>query len=45
MFVLHQVGAAVAAYGAGFTRTIEGTYAPAFVTSGVPASSPGCCAC
>jgi sugar phosphate permease len=35
MFVAHQVGAALAAYGAGLTRTVEGTYAPAFVTSGV----------
>lgn len=34
MFVAHQVGAAIAAYGAGLTRTIEGTYAPAFLTSG-----------
>jgi sugar phosphate permease len=35
MFVAHQIGAALAAYGAGLTRTVEGTYAPAFVTSGV----------
>jgi sugar phosphate permease len=35
MFVAHQVGAALAAYGAGLTRTVEGTYAPAFVTSGI----------
>jgi len=31
----HQVGAAIAAYGAGLTRTVEGTYAPAFISSGV----------
>jgi sugar phosphate permease len=35
MFVAHQVGAAIAAYGAGLTRTVEGTYAPAFISSGV----------
>jgi MFS family permease len=35
MFVLHQVGAAAAAYGAGLTRTVEGTYVPAFMASGV----------
>jgi sugar phosphate permease len=35
MFVAHQVGAAVAAYGAGLTRTVEGTYSPAFVASGL----------
>jgi sugar phosphate permease len=35
MFVAHQVGGAVAAYGAGLTRTVEGTYVPAFLTSGV----------
>jgi predicted MFS family arabinose efflux permease len=34
MFVAHQIGAAVAAYGAGVTRTLEGTYAPAFALSG-----------
>jgi predicted MFS family arabinose efflux permease len=34
MFVAHQVGAAIAAYGAGVTRTLEGTYAPAFALSG-----------
>ncbi len=34
MFVLHQVGAAAAAYGAGLTRTVEGTYVPAFMASG-----------
>jgi predicted MFS family arabinose efflux permease len=34
MFVAHQVGAAIAAYGAGVTRTLEGTYAPAFGLSG-----------
>jgi hypothetical protein len=35
MFVAHQVGAAVAAYGAGLTRTVEGTYAPTFLTPGM----------
>jgi hypothetical protein len=35
MFVAHQIGAATAAYGAGQTRTIEGTYVPAFLTSGL----------
>jgi MFS family permease len=34
MFVAHQIGAAIAAYGAGVTRTLEGTYAPAFGLSG-----------
>ena len=34
MFVAHQVGAAVALYGAGLARTVEGTYVPAFLTSG-----------
>jgi predicted MFS family arabinose efflux permease len=34
MFVAHQMGAAIAAYGAGVTRTLEGTYAPAFALSG-----------
>jgi predicted MFS family arabinose efflux permease len=34
MFVAHQVGAAIAAYGAGLTRTLDGTYAPAFALSG-----------
>jgi predicted MFS family arabinose efflux permease len=34
MFVAHQIGAAIAAYGAGVTRTLEGTYAPAFALSG-----------
>jgi sugar phosphate permease len=34
MFVAHQIGASVAAYGAGVTRTLEGTYAPAFAISG-----------
>jgi sugar phosphate permease len=33
--VAHQVGAAVAAYGTGLTRTVEGTYAPTFLTSGM----------
>jgi sugar phosphate permease len=35
MFVAHQIGGAVAAYGAGLTRTVEGTYVPAFLTSGL----------
>ncbi len=35
MFVVHQIGASVAAYGAGLTRTLDGTYAPAFALSGV----------
>ena len=35
MFVAHQIGAALAAYGAGWTRTLNGTYAPAFVVSGM----------
>jgi sugar phosphate permease len=35
MFVAHQVGASLAAFGAGLTRTIDGTYAPAFALSGL----------
>ena len=35
MFVAHQVGASIAAYGAGLTRTLDGTYAPAFALSGI----------
>ena len=35
MFVAHQIGAAVAAYGAGLTRTVDGSYGLAFVISGV----------
>ena len=35
MFVAHQAGAAIAVFGAGLTRTIEGTYVPAFLISGV----------
>lgn len=35
MFVAHQIGAAVAAFGAGLTRTLDGTYAPAFALSGM----------
>ncbi len=34
MFVAHQLGASIAAYGAGLTRTLDGTYAPAFALSG-----------
>lgn len=35
MFVAHQIGASVAAFGAGLTRTLDGTYAPAFALSGI----------
>ncbi len=35
MFVGHQIGASIAAYGAGLTRTLDGTYAPAFALSGI----------
>lgn len=35
MFVAHQLGASIAAYGAGLTRTLDGTYAPAFALSGL----------
>jgi hypothetical protein len=35
IFAGHQIGAAAAAYGAGLTRTLLGTYLPAFFTSGV----------
>jgi hypothetical protein len=35
MFLAHQVGASAAAFGAGVTRTLDGTYAPAFALSGV----------
>jgi hypothetical protein len=35
MFVAHQVGASAAAFGAGLTRTLDGTYAPAFALSGI----------
>jgi sugar phosphate permease len=35
MFVGHQVGASIAAYGAGLARTLDGTYAPAFALSGL----------
>lgn len=31
----HQIGAALAAYGAGIVREVAGSYAPAFVASGV----------
>jgi sugar phosphate permease len=34
IFCMHQVGASVAAYGAGATRTALGTYDPAFIISG-----------
>jgi sugar phosphate permease len=34
VFAAHQVGAAVAAFGAGFTRTELSTYLPAFYTAG-----------
>jgi MFS family permease len=35
VFAGHQLGAALAAYGAGFTRTALGTYLPAVFSSGV----------
>ncbi|MES1247089.1 MAG: MFS transporter [Actinomycetota bacterium] len=35
VFASHQIGAAVAAWGAGASRTAFGTYTPAFVTAGV----------
>src|SRR6266404_9289650 len=35
VFAGHQLGAALAAYGAGLTRTVLGTYLPAFFSSGV----------
>lgn len=35
MFVAHQLGAALAAFGAGWARTLEGTYTPAFGISGM----------
>jgi MFS family permease len=35
MFVAHQIGASAAALGAGLTRTLDGTYAPAFALSGI----------
>lgn len=41
MFVAHQLGAAAAAYGAGLTRTVEGTYSPAFLASGVMCVAAG----
>ncbi len=34
IFAAHQVGAAVAAYGAGFTRTVMFSYTPALYTAG-----------
>ncbi|KQY56332.1 MFS transporter [Nocardioides sp. Root140] len=34
IFASHQLGAAVAATGAGFIRDVQGTYAPAFVITG-----------
>lgn len=34
MFVAHQLGASLAALGAGWTRTLDGTYVPAFAVSG-----------
>ncbi len=45
MFVAHQVGAALAAFGAGWTRTLDGTYAPAFIVSGVLCVIAGDVAC
>jgi predicted MFS family arabinose efflux permease len=35
VFAGHQLGAALAAYGAGLTRAMLGTYLPAFFSSGV----------
>jgi hypothetical protein len=35
VFAGHQLGAALAAYGAGLMRTVLGTYLPAFFSSGV----------
>jgi sugar phosphate permease len=35
IFVAHQIGGALAAFGAGWTRTLDGTYAPAFTVSGL----------
>ncbi len=35
IFAGHQIGAAAAAYGAGVTRTVTGSYLPAFFTSGL----------
>jgi sugar phosphate permease len=35
IFAGHQIGAATAAYGAGLTRTVVGSYLPAFFSSGL----------
>ena len=35
VFAGHQVGAAVAAWGAGELRDITGTYRPAFIAAGI----------
>jgi len=35
VFAGHQMGAAAAAYGAGLTRTLSGSYLPAFMVSGL----------
>jgi MFS family permease len=35
IFAGHQLGAAAAAYGAGLTRTVTGSYLPAFMVSGL----------
>jgi predicted MFS family arabinose efflux permease len=35
VFAGHQLGAATAAYGAGLTRTLSGSYLPAFMVSGL----------
>src|SRR5262249_59660903 len=37
VFAAHQVGAAVAAFGAGFSRSELATHLPAFYTAGIPA--------
>jgi sugar phosphate permease len=34
IFAAHMIGASVAAYGAGFSRTVLATYLPAFYTAG-----------
>lgn len=35
MFVAHQIGASIAAYGAGLRRTLDATYAPTFALSSI----------
>jgi len=43
MFVAHQVGASAGAEGGGLTRTLDGTYAPAFALSGILSIVAGFC--